>query len=328
MHINEAHRLMTGVRVYHIEFEVVSLQTVQFSSAPGSALRGALYHALSRQFCADSGLRHLPRHQAACPVCWLLATEDPQQQHGRNLPHPLALRPPLEGEGVYEAGAHWTFGMALVGERARASLPHLVRAAQQMGTGGVGLGRGQFRVEDVCETNPLLRTRHTLLRGEYILSPGAPVTAELVREVSAIYNGKQVRLNLLTPLRVGEDERVMRKPDLGVIMRRLVERCQAMAAHYGDAAPVAENADHWRAVYLHLSQMAASARLVEDNTRWVEGWSSSRRTGRRSPVGGLVGQVRWEQVAGVLLPWLVWGQSVQVGKSTVKGNGWYVVEGL
>ena len=26
-----------------------------------------------------------------------------------------------------------------------------------------------------------------------------------------------------------------------------------------------------------------------------------------------------------LLPWLLWGQVTQVGKNTVKGNGWYEV---
>lgn len=332
MHIREADRLMAGVRVYHVQFEVESEQAVEFNRLAGSALRGALYHALSRQFCPDAGTRHLPRHQAACPVCWLLATEDPAQQRGRDLPHPLAIRPP-RGDRVYEAGERWAFGVALVGERARASLPYLVRAVQTMGAGGVGRGRGRFKLVNLRETNPLLRTHHPLLRGEVVLSPGAPVTAALVREAAAIHGGGSLTLHLLTPLRAGEEGRLMRWPDLRVIVRRLLERCQAMATHYGDPAPppnapsVSDPAN-WRAVHLRLGEAAAAARLIEDRTRWVEAWSNSRRTGRSSPVGGLVGWATWAGVQAALLPWLLWGQSLQVGKSTVKGNGWYVVEGL
>ncbi|GAB4471891.1 MAG: CRISPR system precrRNA processing endoribonuclease RAMP protein Cas6 [Anaerolineae bacterium] len=325
MHISEAYRLMGGVRAYHVQFEVESVETVRFGGMPGSALRGALYHALSRQFCPDAGARHLPRHQSACPVCWLLATEDPEQRRGRNLPHPLAIRPAQDGQ-AYEAGTRWAFGVTLVGDRARASLPHLVRAVQQMGAGGVGQGRGQFKLVDVRESNPLLRTRHSLLRGPYILSPGAPVTAEMVREVAATHDGGPLSLHLLTPLRVGEDGRLMTRPDLRVIIRRLLERCQAMATHFGEPVPPGDDPDNWRAAYLHLSEAAGVARLTVDETSWVDGWSGSRRTGRVSPVGGLVGRATWEDVPGALLPWLLWGQSLQVGKSTVKGNGWYVVE--
>ncbi len=342
MHISEAQRLMAGVRVYHIQFEVESEQTVEFGRLAGSALRGALYHALSRQFCPDAGTRHLPRHQAACPVCWLLATEDPAQQRGRNLPHPLAIRPP-QGNRAYGAGERWAFGVVLVGERARASLPYLLRAVQEMGADGVGRRReapssdvspraagqrGRFRLVNLRETNPLLRTHHPLLRGEYVLSPGAPVTAELVREAAAIHGGGSLTLRLLTPLRMGEGGRLMQQPDLRVIIRRLLERCQAMAAHYGDPVPLAGDPNNWRAVHLRLGEAAAAARLREDGTRWVEAWSGSRRTGRNSPVGGLVGRVTWEDVQAALLPWLLWGQSLQVGRSTVKGNGWYAVEGL
>ncbi|MGB4801194.1 MAG: CRISPR system precrRNA processing endoribonuclease RAMP protein Cas6, partial [Anaerolineae bacterium] len=66
--------------------------------------------------------------------------------------------------------------------------------------------------------------------------------------------------------------------------------------------------------------------LVGDQTQWVDLHSPSRQKHYATPIGGFTGQAtytseHWEQ----LLPWLLWGQVTQVGKNTVKGNGWYEV---
>lgn len=325
MQLEDAYRLMEGLEVYHLRFEVRSLERVQFSGAPGSALRGALYQALSRQFCADARARHLPDHHAACPVCWLLATEDPAQERGRDLPRPLAIRPPF-GAVAFEGGVDWSFGVVLAGRRALASFSHLVRAVQEMGAGGVGIGRGRFRLLDIHETNPLLATDRSLVRERRVAPPETPVTAQQVMERAGALPANRLTLRFLTPLRVGEREHLMRRPDLGVLTRRLLERCQSMAVHYGQSNSLALERENWRALSLYLSDVAESARLTANETHWEDNWSGSRRTGRMSPVGGLVGVARWEGELAPLIPWMLWGQSLQVGKSTVKGNGWFQVE--
>lgn len=45
-------------------------------------------------------------------------------------------------------------------------------------------------------------------------------------------------------------------------------------------------------------------------------------------MGGFVGTATYHaplEVWQPLLPWLIWGQGTQVGKDTVKGNGWYEI---
>ncbi len=327
MRSEELHqRLMEGLEVYHLRFEVRSLERVQFSGAPGSALRGALYHALAQQFCPDAGARHLPDHHAACPVCWLLATEDPQQERGRDLPRPLAIRPPYSS-AAFEAGVDWSFGVVLAGQRALAGFPHLVRAVQEMGMGGVGSGRGSFRLLDVHESNPLLGNDRSLVNERRVALPQTPVTAQQVAERAQALPQHVLTLYFRTPLRVGERDQLMHRPDLGVLTRRLLERCQSMAVHYGRANPAAQERENWRALSLYLSEVAERACLVANETHWEDNWSGSRRTGRMSPLGGLVGMARWEGDLAPLIPWMLWGQNLQVGKSTVKGNGWFEVEG-
>ena len=57
----------------------------------------------------------------------------------------------------------------------------------------------------------------------------------------------------------------------------------------------------------------------------------SRRLGRSTPVGGFVGTATYEAGAETweaLLPYLVWGQEVHVGKNATKGDGWYEVQAV
>jgi len=43
------------------------------------------------------------------------------------------------------------------------------------------------------------------------------------------------------------------------------------------------------------------------------------------PLGGFVGTVHYEGDLSQLLPFILLGQSLQVGKNTMKGCGWYEI---
>ena len=45
----------------------------------------------------------------------------------------------------------------------------------------------------------------------------------------------------------------------------------------------------------------------------------------RTEISGLIGRVRWEGEVAPLLPWLLWGSVLHVGKNAVKGSGYYRV---
>jgi hypothetical protein len=81
-----------------------------------------------------------------------------------------------------------------------------------------------------------------------------------------------------------------------------------------------------------LYQLADEVRLIEQSTQWIDLWGpSSRKKGRNkgqsTPMGGFIGEAlyrskHWD----ALLPFLLLGQGVQVGKLTSKGNGVFQVE--
>ncbi len=318
--------LMQGVVVHHLRFEVRSREMGALGAQPGSALRGALYGALARQYCPDRQAVHLPGHKSACPVCRLLATEDPSGERGQDVPRPVTVEPP-PGDRPLRAGESWCFGLSLIGTEAAATFPFIIRAAEAMGESGVGPGRARFDIVGVDTYNPLDGACESLLEGRVVRRPALPVTAPQVAARAAELPSDRVTLEFLTPLRIGEDKRLAHRPDLGILLRRLIERCQAIATHFG-GSPLARDRARWREVTLRLSALAAEAQLTRDETRWLDVVSGSRRTGRTSPIGGLVGLAQWEGNLAEAMSWLLWGQSLHVGKSTVKGNGWYrVVEG-
>ena len=75
----------------------------------------------------------------------------------------------------------------------------------------------------------------------------------------------------------------------------------------------------------NLVQLAEDIVCTKNNTRWEEVKSYSNRQKRLMPISGFVGRLHFR---GDLAPFhelLAWGELVHIGKSAVKGNGWYKV---
>lgn len=311
--------LMRGMSVQHLRFTVRPGESIVFADQPGSALRGALYQALTEHFCSEPNQAVTPDHQQRCPVCWLMALEAPAHHRGRDIPRPLTIEPPEKL--VYHHGETMSFGLSLVG-RARDLLPYLARAVDQMGHSGVGRGRGRFRLTAIHEVNPLLDAERMLMDGRRVTSPTLAVTPSRVAELADELNASRITLEFMTPTRLIADGKLVKIPDLSVLTARLLERCQNLAQYHAEVedAPPPED---WKQTALALVEAARSPRRAFDDTQWVEVFSGSKRQGRVTPISGFAGTVRWEGDVAPLREWLIWGQSLHVGKDCVKGNGWY-----
>lgn len=313
--------LMRGLSVLHLRFTVEAESAVVFDAQPGSALRGALYTYMRRHYCSEASGFAGANHQQECPVCWLLALEDEERTRGRNLPRPLTLQPPSPGE--YARGARFTFGVTLIG-RAQRLMVYLLRAGGQIGWVGVGKGRGTFRLIDIAEYSPLLDTARSLQQDQAVRRTTLHVDAPRIEECAGMGTPDRVTLHLLTPMRLIADKTRQRSVNPMTLSQRLIERCQDLVTYYGEGEPPAREA--WIAAAAALRTHAETVRIAYDETEWVEAWSGSRRQDHLTPIGGLTGVVRFEgEGVAALRPWLLWGQSLHVGKDAVKGNGWYRV---
>jgi hypothetical protein len=313
--------LATPLTFTHLRFQVRARTPIRLGQYQGAErLRDALAQVMLRAVCPETQRSETPspEHAAVCPACWLLAAQtDPGAV--RRVYSLAGPQPPLD---TLAQDQPFQFTITLFGDGFR-FLPYFVLAASAMGDTGVGPGRGTFEIVSIHATNPLTGASHAVLEaGEKIVRPKSlPIgwnEAELAaREFSS---AADIRIQFLSPTRLIDSDSLVKAPDFGIFFRRLLERVDELSKqHNGSERRPPEEVSE-------LNQLADQVRLIEQTTQWIELWGPSGRTGRSTPMGGFVGfavyrSKHWDK----LLPWLLLGQGVQVGKLTAKGNGVFQV---
>ncbi len=340
---------MEHFTAHRLTFTLYVQTLLELNEHQGSALRGALFHALRRRFCAFarqpdlecSGCALAP----ACPVATLVSTLNPQHARGQDRPRPFTIQPPLPGSGHpwelpddrfafrYEPGEALTFGLTLYAG-AMTLFPYVVLALQDFEEGGLGRAcqqydgrwrRGQVTVREIWAANPLTGEQQPVLRegSRQVYVPDIPVTHAQVLARAGAWQPQAggVTLNFTTPTRLVERGHLL-KPEtfrFRPFFQRLLERLEALSEAFCDS-PLAVD-------FPALLSAAEAVRTVENRLLWEDVASYSTRRHAESPIGGLVGRVTlaaedWSP----FFPWLLWGQFTHVGKDAVKGNGLIRVE--
>lgn len=304
-----------------LRFQCVAESQIHFGGLrAGSNLRGALVNVMRRATCA--GDRSDAAHLATCPVCWLVAANDHPGQERRG----YVITPPLRIGKSLEPGAVFDFHISLFGEAAR-YLPYFVLAVPETGRTGLGPGRGRFALQTIHAEHPNIGVWVVLKEGENVVHP--PVQnvchADIQQKAETFaedlgHGTARLRLDFLTPLRIILEERLLKSPDFGAIFNHILRRLDELSVQHagGMERPLEERQRLW--------DLANLVRLVESQAIWVDVRSGSSRTGQPTWISGLVGPAWYSAPSDVwreLLPWLLWGEIIQVGKDTSKGNGVY-----
>lgn len=327
---------MFDLTIHHLRFTVEATTPIRLDEYKGSALRGAWHTYLQQAYCgAPPAAREDPLHQAMCPVCFLTNRET-----GSETRRPYALQPPLSRQLEYAPGERFQFGISLFGH-AHTLFPYALLAVREMGEGeGVGQWleggkqRGKYRLVQVEAYDPHSGAAQTLLaEGEKMVRmPEVAVTAssiarraETLDEAIAAQSG-QLLLTLLTPLRLIHHKRLMHWFTFSFFFQRLAERLFELAEQFG-AAGGGVDREALRQEVRALLPLAEQVAVAGHDTVWWDVTGYSRRKEGATYLGGLVGNV-WLECADwrPFLPYLLWGQSVQVGKNVVKGGGWFTVD--
>lgn len=311
---------------------VAEVQTpIELNEHQGSAIRGALFNVLRRNFCLETqftSCQPCPVH-ANCPVSFLLATVDDEGRRGADLPRPYTIEPPLGATPHYAPGDRLEFGLTMFA-RALNLFPYIIVAVTAMQRDGIGRKvesngwrRGTFILREIWAENPLTGQRQPVLQADHPLVsvPDIPITHDQILAHLPSPRRKEARaevtLTFLTPTRLIEGGRLLHQPLFRPLLQRLFERLSALARAFSDS-PLALD-------FRSLLQQAEEVSLVEDGTSWVELDSYSTRRHAHTPLSGFVGTARYMGPLESFLPWLLWGQFTHVGKDAVKGNGWYEI---
>lgn len=314
--------LLHGLSSITLRFTVRAKQRIVLSGQPGSAIRGALYGVLSDNFCTEQGSPSDDVHIQTCPVCWLLADKDATARGGGDVPRAMTIQPPPPK--TYHPGQVFRFGVTLIGN-AQNLLPYVTRAAQKMGEVGIGQGRGRFDLISIHEYSPVYDVERILFEHGIVQKPTLQMTTTRVNEVASQMGGCIV-IELKTPLRLIQNKQLVKKPMPVPFMARLADRVEKLAKRYAETDQSPSD-DTWREAYMATKSLADTLQVVSDDTYWQDAFSGSKRTGRTTPIGGLMGQFCLEGDLSNFAALLIWGQVLHVGKDAVKGNGWYQLHG-
>lgn len=313
---------------HHLEFTARAATPLALDEQSGAQVRGAIANGLWQGFCANKAaptcaVCPLVR---VCPVAALVAPlRDEAQKGSDQRPRPYVVEPPLGGARAYAPGEPLAFRMGLFGAAAHL-FPYVVMAAQSLSDVGLGrripeLGgqRGRLSLQQIAAIDPLSGARQPLFTAgqRQVSAPGLPVDAAAVRSFARSLPTGQLTLRLLTPLRLVDDDHLVKQLTLRPLVQRLMRRLDDLSIAYGEG-PLGID-------FAQLLALAATVQVVDDRTRWVDVVSYSTREHRRTPIGGLVGAITFAGDLAPLRELLVWGSLVHVGKNAVKGDGWYTI---
>jgi hypothetical protein len=317
--------------IYPLLFTAEVTTPLELEDYSGAALRGTLFTAVWRRFCTNKdapSCADCPLH-SLCPVSALVAPLREENTRGRDIPRPYIILPPLGTARRYEPGTRLIFGITLFGSIIQL-LPYLMLSLSELEANGLGRHlpenrgrRGTFRIVRVESYHPLHDERQILYRAGQALvqAPAQAVTAGEIATEAATLSPDALTLDFLTPVRLIDHERLVLRAEFRPLIQRLLERVRALDAAYGEAnsTPIAAEDD------IDLVAQAANITCQRDETRWEEVRSYSNRQKRAMPISGLRGSATFVGDLSAFRELLVWGQLVHVGKSVVKGNGWYTI---
>ena len=322
---------MATLVTHHFLFTTRVVRPLELDEHSGSALRGNLFEAVWQRFCnnkAALSCAACPLNQM-CPVSALVAPLREENVRGRDIPRPYVILPPLEGERRFAPGETMSFGLTLFGTIIEL-LPYLLLVTNSLEATGLGRRlpenqgrRGTFKIQQIEAYNPIDGTRQVLSEAGKlrIEAPAVAVTSMDVRKRAANLSAKQITIHFLTPTRLQHEDRLVYRPEFQPLVARLLERLALLEQEYGQGDEPSPS-QQWQ----ELAPLASHIECTDNQTRWEEVRSYSKRSHYMTQIGGISGSATFAGNLAPFLELLVWGELVHVGKNVVKGSGWYRIE--
>ncbi|GCF11253.1 CRISPR system precrRNA processing endoribonuclease RAMP protein Cas6 [Dictyobacter arantiisoli] len=315
----------------HLWFTVRATTAVSLDMYSGAALRGSFFHALWTRFCTNKSAvtcASCPLNEI-CPVSSIVAPLREDNVGGQDIQRPYVIIPPREGAHCYQPGEAFSFGMTLFGHIVNL-LPYIMLSISELEAEGLGQRlnenagrRGRFHVEQVEVIHPWTQQRQSIYTAgnPLVNTPIISVHVADCLERATQLNADSVTLTFLTPLRLVDREHLIKRAEFRPLLQRLLERYYALERHYGNAELILSKEERDQ-----LLQQADAISCSNDQTIWQDLRSYSNRQKRATPIGGLIGQATFTGNLTELLPYLLIGELIHIGKNAVKGNGWYRIE--
>jgi len=312
-----------------VEIDGTVTRPLRFGGSPGEALSAALREAMLKRGCLrDRAHKGQCMNCALLPQCavWpIVAPADPTRRQRGAYVRPFVVRVPEMKAGGLPVGARLTYGVTLVQDQTFPALWEafalaFVQAAIQLAEWGFGLAvregeqaarRGAISVGRVRWVHPITGESEPFTAKAIAPMPPLSATYAPTDDLPPSADGQSLSLTFLTPTRLVAGGNTLQRPEPVVLLHRIAERLDAVAAAVGADAP-------------HLLDDATFTALIgrlemrDDATQWI---GDDAR-------GGFVGSA---MLAGAtddlaqIVHVLRWGAALGVGKGTLHGAGRFVI---
>ncbi len=298
---------------YH--FTCSALNRARLSAFKGSAFRGALGHALKKIACAQRGgdcQRCLVQRQCVYSRIFEPKSHAPGTVNPRTAapPHPYVLEPPGPDKVDFNPGETFELTLLLFGE-ANEALPYVIYALQQMGRQGIG-GRGKdgslrFELSSVAAQGQTIYDSTSAQ-----LAPGQWTSRLRLAPATEAPPG-ELTLVVRTPLRIKYQGRHGTELPFHLLVRGLLRRSASLLESFADGPPDLD--------FRGLTARALEVGVKHADLRWVDYTRYSSRQRQKLQIGGMMGNITYENVPAEYLPLLRFGREVHIGKQTTFGLG-------
>jgi len=151
-------------------------------------------------------------------------------------------------------------------------------------------------------------------RVEFRRVTGRPLRLEL--EGTEAVN--RLRVRFVTPTELKSGERVVERPEFGILAVRVRDRISALRERYGPGPLWID--------FRGFGERASRVEMTRCAVEWREVERRSSRTGQRHSIGGFVGEAEYEGELREFVPYLRAAEWTGVGRHTVWGNGEIAVD--
>ncbi|MBQ9405155.1 MAG: CRISPR system precrRNA processing endoribonuclease RAMP protein Cas6 [Desulfovibrio sp.] len=298
-----------------LDFHFSVQSQAHFPLYTGSMLRGAFGNSLRHAVCMMKGKNCADCMLAASCIFPRLFTATARVQNCHAAPlaaPPFCIEPPLDGVCDLACGAPFSFRLKLF-SYAVDYLPYFVHAFKLAGQRGMGQnakeGQGKMALVDVCQdgrslydadSEQLTPAREDMLPVPALDADATPAT---------------LRLELLTPLRFKQANRLSTNLDFAMLIRLILRRLSSLQALEGQdfRLPVDD--------FAALQKASAAMRTLSTDLRWRDWRRYSGRQDTAMQLGGLVGSVRYAGPAATFARYFQFASAAHLGKQTSFGLG-------
>ncbi|HEV8719627.1 MAG TPA: CRISPR system precrRNA processing endoribonuclease RAMP protein Cas6 [Candidatus Binatia bacterium] len=343
--------MLPGFSLQHFRFHLEPKAPLRMPAYnKGNVIRGGFGSTFRRIVChANCRDPEACELQNVCPYTAVFHPFVPEGSEkisrNRDIPRPFVIKPPLETKESYLPGDRLSFDVVLVG-KIKDYLPYFIVTFKELSQAGLGRGRTPLELAGVDHVGHDRASAPVYTRENNLVQPPANAiswadlcTSGGANDVSVNVPGNghvradtqvgpygskngsanvtRITLRFLTPTLLKADGVQARRPNFGVIAKRLRDRINALSYFYCGKGLDIDFKD--------LGERAEKIRTVSDATRWVESSRYSRRRAVTHDLSGFVGAVSFEGELEMFLPYLKLGEYLHVGKNAVFGNGWYEI---